>query len=408
MEYQYHQLKNGIRIVHKYANSNVAHCGLIINTGSRDETKAENGIAHFIEHCIFKGTKKRKSYHILNRLDSVGGDLNAYTTKEDTTIYASFLNEYYARTLELFADIIFNSTFPAKELEKEKEVVIEEINSYKDSPSELIFDEFEQQIFANHPIGEMILGTPSNVRKFKSAHLINFINQNYNTDEMVICSVGKIDFIRLVKLIERFFDDLGTNTRSKQRMPFTNYHAATFEKNKKTFQSHCLIGNIAYAVKDERKTGLTLLNNLLGGPASNSRLSIALREKNGLSYNVESSYTPYSDTGIVSIYFGTDNNTYQKALDTVLKELEKLRTVKLGSYQLHSVKKQITGQIAIAYESNLNELLSIGKSYLIYNKVDTIEHLCEKIKMITAEELIEIANQVFDPSELSILSYKSK
>ena len=408
MEYQYYQLKNGIRLVHKYADSNVAHCGLIINTGSRDETKAENGIAHFIEHCIFKGTQKRKSYHILNRLDSVGGDLNAYTTKEETAVYASFLNEYYARSFELIADIVFNSTFPEKELKKEKEVVIEEINSYKDNPSELIFDEFEQQVFTNHPIGGMILGSPSNVRKFESSHLINFINMNYNTDEMVICSVGKINFTHLVKLVERYFSEFKPNYRTKQRNPFLNYQPTSLSKNKKTFQSHCLIGNIAFAVKDERKTALTLLNNILGGPSSNSRLSIALREKKGLSYNVESNYTPYSDTGLINIYFGTDKETYHKAIQTVLKELEKLRDQKLGSLQLHSAKKQITGQIAIAYESNLNELLSIGKSYLVYNKVDTIEEVCAKINAVSAEELLTVANQIFDPNQLSILSYTSK
>ncbi|MFZ4399622.1 MAG: M16 family metallopeptidase [Bacteroidales bacterium] len=408
MEYHYHQLKNGIRLVHRNADSKVAHCGLIINAGSRDETKAENGIAHFIEHCIFKGTQKHKSSFILNRLDSVGGDLNAYTTKEETFVYASFLIEYFPRTLELLADIVFNSTFPAKELEKEKEVVIEEINAYKDSPSELIFDEFEQEVFANHPIGELILGTPTNIRKFKSGHLSDFTKKNYNTDEMVICSVGNIKFSNLIRLAERYFNDFETNNRSIQRNPFLNYHPVSVIKNKKTFQSHCLIGNIAYQIKDDRKTGLTLLNNLLGGPASNSRLSIALREKNGLSYNVESNYTPYSDTGLICIYFGTDNSTYNKAVQTVMKELEKLRTVKLSTIQLHSVKKQITGQIAIAYESNLNEMLSIGKSYLVYNKVDTIEHLCSKINEITSEDLIAIANQVFDPDQLSILTYKSK
>ncbi len=408
MEYQYHQLKNGIRLVHKYVNSNVAHCGLIINTGSRDETTSENGIAHFIEHCIFKGTKKRKSYHILNRLDSVGGDLNAYTTKEETAVYASFLNEYYPRTLELISDIVFNSTFPAKELEKEKEVVIEEINSYKDTPSELIQDEFEQQVFAHHPIGGMILGTPAIVRKFKPENLIDFIKHNYNTNEMVICSVGNINFKKLVKLVEYYFSEFETNTRTIQRLPFANYQTNAVIKNKKTFQSHCIIGNLAYPIKDERKTGLTLLNNILGGPASNTRLSIALREKNGLSYNVESNYTPYSDTGLFSIYFGTDNSTYNKAIQTVLKELEKLRTIKLGINQLHNSKKQISGQIAIAYESNLNELLSIGKSYLVYNKVDTIEEVCTKINAVTAEEIMEIANHIFDPGQLSFLSYKSK
>ncbi|MCX6230014.1 MAG: pitrilysin family protein [Bacteroidetes bacterium] len=407
-EYQYHQLKNGIRIVHKHAQSDVAHCGLIINAGSRDETKAENGIAHFIEHCIFKGTKKRNSHYILNRLDSVGGDLNAYTTKEETFVYASFLKEYYARCIELLADIAFNSTFPEKELAKEKEVVIEEIGFYKDNPSELIFDEFEQQLFENHPIGDMILGTPSNVKKFKPKHLLDFIHHNYNTDQMVICSVGNINFSKFTSLVERYFSDFEYNARIKQRFPFTGYHAKSVEKNKKTFQSHCIIGNTAYSLLDERKTALGLLNNILGGPASNTRLSLALRERNGLAYNVESNYTPYADTGLFAIYFGTDFSTLEKAKLTVMKELDKLRNTKLSSNQLHGAKKQLFGQLAISFESNLNELLSIGKSYLVYNHVDTIKQTAEKINKLTADELIEIANQIFNPDELSILTYKSK
>jgi predicted Zn-dependent peptidase len=407
-EYKYHQLANGIRIVHKHSDSDVAHCGLIINAGSRDESKAENGIAHFIEHCIFKGTQKRNSHYILNRLDSVGGDLNAYTTKEETFVYASFLKEYYARCIELLADIAFNSVFPEKELAKEKEVVIEEIGFYNDNPSELIFDEFEQQIFENHPIGEMILGTQSNVKKFQPKHLLDFIHHNYNTDQMVICSVGNINFAKFITLIERFFSEFKSNPRIKQRIPFTGYHAITIEKNKKTFQSHCIIGNTAYSLLDERKTALGLLNNILGGPASNTRLSLALRERNGLAYNVESNYTPYADTGLFAIYFGTDITTLEKAKQTVMKELDKLRNTKLSTNQLHAAKKQLFGQLAISFESNLNELLSIGKSHLVYNHVDTIKQTAEKINKLTSGDLIEIANQVFDPKQLSILTYKSK
>ncbi len=408
MEYNFFQLKNGIRIVHKYVDTNVAHCGLIINTGSRDEDEKENGIAHFIEHCIFKGTTKRKSYHILNRLDSVGGDLNAYTTKEETCVYASFLHEYYERTIELLSDIVFNSNFPTKELVKEKEVVIEEINSYKDNPSELIFDEYEEYMFAGHPIGRLILGTPANVRKFKSQHLQNFIHKNYNTDEMVFCSVGNIKFAQLIKLIEKHFADHPSNLRQTNRQVFDTYKPINIIKNKKTYQTHTVIGNIAYSTKDNRKNALTVLNNLLGGPAMNTRLNLAVRERHGYAYTVESSYTPYTDTGLFSIYLGTDNGSNSKAINVVLKELEKLRTTKLGSLQLHNAKKQLIGQVAIAYESNLNEMLSIGKSYMIFDKVDSIAEINAKIEKVTVEEIIEIANEIFEPSQLSYLIYKSK
>lgn len=408
MEYNFFQLKNGIRIVHKYIDTNVAHCGLIINAGSRDEDGKENGIAHFIEHCIFKGTSKRKSYHILNRLDSVGGDLNAYTTKEETCVYASFLHEYYERTIELLSDIVFNSTFPAKELIKEKEVVIEEINSYKDNPSELIFDEYEEYMYAGHPIGRLILGTPSNVRKFKSPDLQNFIHKNYNTDEMVFCSVGNIKFAQLVKLVEKHFAIYPANERKLTRQAFTDYKPMNIVKNKRTYQTHTLIGNMAYGTKDKRKNGLTLLNNILGGPAMNTRLNLAVRERHGYAYTVESNYTPYTDTGLFSIYLGTDTSSNQKAIDVVMKELGKLRTTKLGNMQLKSAKKQLIGQVEIAYESNLNEMLSIGKSYMIFNKVDSIAEINAKIEKVTEDEIIEIANEIFDPSQLSYLIYKSK
>lgn len=408
MEYQFHCLSNGIRIVHKYTDSNIAHCGLIINTGSRDELEDETGIAHFIEHCIFKGTSKRKSYHIINRIDSVGGDLNAYTTKEETFVYASFLKEYYPRTLELFADIVFNSLFPEKEINKEKDVVIEEISSYKDSPSELIFDEFEQQVFKNHSLGNLILGSAKDIKRYKSKNLINFVKRVYNTNEMVICSVGKIDFKSLVKFCEKFFGKFEPNSRTFKRQIFNNYTPESITKNKKTFQSHCLLGNIAYPLSDDRKTALSFLSNLLGGPAMNSRLSIALREKNGLSYNIEASYTPYSDTGLFCIYFGTDNSTYNKAVNTVINELNKLKNNKLGINQLNSFKKQYKGQIELSFDSNQNEMLSIGKSYLVYNKVDNIRDICKKIDNLNSEQILEVANEILDDRKLSFLTYKSK
>ena len=261
MEYQIFKLENGIRLVHKFDKREVAHCGITINTGSRDELEEENGIAHFIEHVIFKGTKKRKAYHVLSRLEDVGADLNAYTSKEETCIYASFLHEHYARTLELISDITFNSVFPAKELEKEKDVVLDEINSYKDSPSEEIFDEFEEVLFDGHPIARNILGTPQKVKTFKKKDILNFIKNNYHTDQMVISSVGNISFDKLVKLVNRYFGEIPANLRTKSRIEVNSYQPDTRIIQKETYLSHCLYGNIAYKREDEKRLGLFLINN---------------------------------------------------------------------------------------------------------------------------------------------------
>jgi predicted Zn-dependent peptidase len=305
-DFQYHTLSNGIRLVHKHVDSIVAHFGIIINTGSRDEEIQEQGLAHFIEHVIFKGTSKRKSYYILSSMENVGGELNAFTSKEETCIYSSFLSKFYQRAIELISEITFDSTFPEKELKKEKDVVIDEINSYKDSPSEEIFDDFEDLIFDGHSIGRNILGTPKNIKKFNKTSILDFIEKNYHTDQIVISSVGNIEFSKLVKLVEKSFGGIKEKCRSHQREKFTDYKAKTIHIKKKTFQTHCMIGNVAYSSTEEKKTGLILLNNILGGPGMNSRLSLAIREKYGFCYNIESNYTPYSDIGFFSIYLGTE------------------------------------------------------------------------------------------------------
>ncbi len=405
MEYQYFTLGNGIRIIHKAADSEVAHCGVVINAGSRDEKPDENGLAHFIEHVIFKGTKKRKAFHVLSRLENVGGDLNAYTGKEETFIYASFLNKYYSRTLELFADILFASVFPEKELKKEKEVVLDEINSYKDTPSELIFDEFEELLFHGHPIGHCILGKPDSVRNLRKENIHDFLRRYYQPENMVICSVGKIDFKKLIKLSENYFSNVPSNKASNERFPFNFYKAQKEETTKMTHQVHCITGNLAYDVRHEKKIRLSLLTNILGGPGMNSRLNLGIREKYGYCYNLEANYQPYSDTGIFNIYFGTDNGYLEKSLYLVFKELNKLRNQKLGTLQLHRAKQQIIGQLAISLESNLNEMLSIGKSHLVFEKVDTINDINDKIVKITSEDLLDVANEVFDPDQFSTLIY---
>jgi predicted Zn-dependent peptidase len=406
MDLLLHTLDNGIRLVHHNIPGLVAHCGLLINTGSRDETEPEHGIAHFIEHMLFKGTKKRKAYYILSRLEDVGGELNAYTTKEETAVHASFLKEDYERAIELISDITFNSIFPEKEMVKEKDVVIEEINSYLDNPAELIFDDFEELIFSKQPIGRNILGTPESVKSFSQKNIIDFISNNFDTRQMVFCSVGNIPDEKILKLFKRNFADIVTKNRQERANKSWLYKPSSVVKQKDTFQNHCIIGNLAYDLKDDRRMAMFLLNNILGGQGLNSRLNMSLREKNGLAYNVESSYNPYNDTGIFSIYFGTDSQFLNKSISIAMAELNKLRTTKMGTIQLSKAKNQIKGYLARGYENHESLMLSLGKSLLVFNKIDTIEDICKKIDNVTASELIETANDIFEPSKLSTLIYK--
>lgn len=406
MNLHFHTLKNGIRLVHQQAISPVSHFGVILNTGSRDEENDEQGIAHFIEHVIFKGTNKRKAYHIISRIEDVGGELNAYTTKEETAVYSTFLSEYCERSMELISDILTNSTFPQKELEKEKEVVIEEINSYKDSPSELIFDEFDEVIFDGHPIARNILGTPANVKNFSRENIFDFINRNYHTDQMVLSSVGNLPFEKMVRFAEKYFGPIPEKRRTEQRIGFHNYKASKRIVQKDTFQAHCVIGNIAYDHQDPHRLGMILLNNILGGQSMNSRLNLSLRERNGLAYNIESNYAAYSDTGLFSIYFGTDKENLDRAFALINKEIRQIKAKELGSLQFIRAKKQLIGQLAISNESREDVMLTIGKSYLLYDKVDSMEQVYQKIEKITTIEILKIANEILDEKQTSTLIYQ--
>ncbi len=406
MDLLIHTLPNGIRLVHATVSGMVAHCGLIINAGSRDELEGEYGIAHFIEHMLFKGTKKRKSYHILSRLEDVGGELNAYTTKEDTAVYASFLRDDYERASELIADITFNSIYPEKEIKKEKDVVIEEINSYLDTPAELIFDEFEEQIFDGLPVGRSILGKPDTVKSFSRKKITEFIGRNYCPEQIVFCSVGNIPGDKILKSFKYHFGQIKPGKKENQKSTVWNYIPSNITKQKDTYQNHCIIGNQAFSIRDEKRLGMFLLNNILGGQGLNSRLNLALREKNGLAYSVESNYTPYSDSGSVSIYFGTDKQYLEKSISIVTKELNKLCSCKLGSIQLSKAKRQIKGYLARGYENHENLMLSLGKSLLTFDKIETIGETYSKIDAITSSQLLDIANEVFDRSGLSTLIYK--
>jgi len=406
MEFDLHTLQNGIRVIHKRSDSPVAHCSIMINAGTRDELKNEYGIAHFIEHVIFKGTKKRKAFHIMSRLEDVGGELNAYTTKEETVIHATFLKDDFDRAVELISDITFRSTFPEKEIKKEKEVVLDEINSYKDNPSELIFDEYEELIYDGHPFGLNILGTKKDIKRFSRSDIQRFIDRNYNTDQIVFCSIGNISFSRVQKLAERHMGWVTPNRRKVERERFENYIPKTKFVKKSTFQSHCIIGNIAYDLQDPKRIGMHLLNNILGGPGLNSRLNLALREKHGYAYNIESMYSPYSDTGLFCIYFGTDKDNLEKSISLIRKELDKIMNDKLGVLQLFKAKRQLMGQLAIASDSNENLMLSVAKSFMVYNTADNLEIIYSQIENLSSTDILEIANDILRPDKLSTLIYK--
>lgn len=405
MEYITHTLQNGIRLIHKQVKSPIAHCGVMINTGSRDEADNEHGYAHFIEHVLFKGTKRRKAYHILSRLDDVGGDLNAYTTKEETCVHASFFKEDYARAFDLMGDIVFNSTFPQKEIDKEKEVIIDEINSYKDSPSELIFDEFEGLVFKGNPIARPILGTKKIIHSVKQADLQHFVRNNYGTGEMVLASVGDLTAKKVIAYFQKYFGHYPVVDKLTMRSQSNGYIPQQINEQKKTHQAHCMIGNISYNLQDDKRYAMYLLNNILAGPTLNSRVNMALRERHGLAYNVESFFMPYTDTGIFGLYFGTDKVDIQSCLKIIEKEFSKLRNKKLGVLQLQRAKKQILGQLAISAESNEVAMLSMAKGMLIYGHYPGFEETARFIDNITGDEVLEVANEMLDQAKISQLIY---
>lgn len=402
-------LANGIRVIHERSPySNVGHLGVFINVGTRDEEEGEYGLAHFLEHVIFKGTKKRKAFHVLNRLDAVGGEINAFTTKEDTCIYASFTDNYLARAAELLADITFNSSFPAAELEKEKEVVVDEINSYKDSPSELIFDEFDNLIFGDHPLSRDILGDEDSVRAFSRDQVQKFVKDHYVSSKMVISSVGNYSITKLTGILNKYFEAFESKGKDINRIAPTAGGIQFVEHEKDVYQTHTILGGQAYSSEHKNKSTLLMLNNLFGGPAMNSRLNLQIREKHGLTYNIESNYSPFSDAGAFSVYFGTDIKNSEKTERLIRKELLNVCNKKLGINQLHQAKQQIIGQVAIGMESKVGLMLSLGKSKLMYDKIDTIEEVLARFDLITASDILEVANETMHPDNLFKLSYKSK
>lgn len=401
-----HILPNGIKILHKHRPGAIAHIALMVNIGMRDELPNENGLAHFVEHMLFKGTKKRKAYHVLSCLENVGGELNAYTTKEETCIHASFLKEHYNKAIELIADIAFNSVYPANEVDKEKEVIIDEINSYRDNPAEEIYDEFENQLYRGHEMGRNILGTTELVNGYTRDDLLSFIKNNYSTNKMVIATIGDIPFNRFQNKITAYFGDYHQTTTEYHRNRFERLPNFTKIEERNNHLSHCIIGGIAYHFDSPQKMPMVLLNNILGGPGMNSRLNLNIREKYGFAYTIESQYNAYSDTGNFSIYMGVDPHSLDKAVDLVFKELNKLKNNKLGTIQLSNAKNQLVGQLALSSESGLGELLSMTRSAYSQEEIEPLSETVRKIRNIKASDILNIANEIFDDRNINIMIYK--
>lgn len=404
MEFYTYRLPNGIRGIHRQVKSNVAHCALIVNAGSRDEQPGEYGLAHFTEHAFFKGTERRRAWQVNCRLENLGGELNAFTTKEDTTLHATTLRGDFAKAVELLADIAFRSTFPDRELEREKEVICDEINTYKDSPADLIYDTFEDMLFAGSELGHNILGRKSALARFDDDAIRRFTARTHTTDQMVFSSIGSFSSRTAEAVARRYLAAHPAAIRSFDRtLPPV---VAPFDKTvtKHTHQTHCIVGSRAYGIDDRRRLPLALVVNLLGGPSANSLLNVAVREKHGLSYNIEASYTPYTDCGIVAVYFSSDHGNTTRCLELVAEQIRQLRTVPLTTRRLAMAKKQFTAQLAISLESNEGYMLGTGKSYLLHENIDTMEEVYAKIEALTAADLTAVAEETF--AAPSYLIYK--
>lgn len=401
-----HKLSNGLRIIHQPFPSEISYCGIVVNTGSRDESPDEHGMAHFVEHLLFKGTIKRKAHHVINRMENVGGELNAYTTKEETFIYATFLSEYFERAMELLSDIVFHSTFPENQIQKERDVILDEINSYIDSPSELIFDDFENFLFPNHEIGHHILGTTESLLNLDKEKIDNFVSRQYLPENMVLFSFGKTPFSKVIRLSEQFFNSSrSSHPLSKKRgQPFAGIQRK-HQIEKDTAQTHVILGTHTFDMFHPDRYTLYLLNHILGGGSINSRLNNSLREKNGLVYNVESNLALYTDTGLFSIYFACDKKQVERCLKLIDKELQKLIEFPLSANQLTTAKRQYKGQLGIASENNESIALRMAKSYLHFNYYLPLEEIFTKIDAVTSEQLQDLAKKLFVPEQLYQLKY---
>ncbi|PWJ40073.1 M16 family metallopeptidase [Sediminitomix flava] len=405
--HQVHTFPNGIRLIHKQVKStSIAHCGIMFNIGSRDEKPHQQGIAHFWEHMAFKGTKKRKSYHILNSLDSVGGELNAYTTKEKICFYASALVQHFPKMADLVSDISFGSVFPEKEIIKEKGVILEEMAMYQDDPADAITDEFDELVFGDHPLGKNILGNRESVSGFQQADFYEFINENLNTHEVVFASVSNLPFEKVLRVVSKYLEDVPEATGQKSREDFTGYKPENrIVKKSGINQAHCIYGTESLPIFHDDRVPFFLLTNILGGPAMNSRLILSIREKYGLVYDISANLINYLDTGAFYVNFATETKSVKRCLELVEREIQKLRSKKLGTRQLYMAKQQLMGQVAMGEESNLSLMLGIAKSYLDRGYMQSIDTLFDEIEEVTAEKIQEITNTILAKDRFSTLIY---
>ncbi|MBU3659140.1 MAG: insulinase family protein [Flavobacteriales bacterium] len=386
-----HTLPNGVRVVYLHVPNQVAHLGYFFAAGSRFEAENQVGLAHFLEHCVFKGTQKRKAIHILSRIDSVGGELNAYTAKEEMCLHASFSKEHTAKAIDLLSDISIHSIFPPKEIEKEKEVILDELNSYMDNPGEKIFDDFEAELFKNHSLGNNILGTKESVESFSRADLESFVSTYFTADNLVISFVGNVSYSRLEKLLLNSLEGIPLTAQRNEVVPFLDYKPFHIRTKEANYQTHGVIGGMAPSYKSDNRIPMSLLINLLGGPALNSRLNLTVREKYGYAYTVEASYNTYADTGFWQIYLGSESKNIDKAIELIYKEVKLLETKELSSIQLHRAKEQLKGHLALGMDSNSGLMQGLGKSMLAFNQIDTLQEMHQGIDKITSKQLLEMA-----------------
>lgn len=410
MEYNTATLSNGLRIIHLPSSSPVVYCGFGINAGTRNELEGEEGVAHFCEHTTFKGTERRRAWHIINGLETFGGDINAFTNKEDTVYYSAILKDHTAKAVDLLSDIVFHSLYPQAEIDKEIEVICDEIESYNDSPAELIYDIFENMLFEGHPLGHNVLGEASKLRKYTTETAKAFTSRYYKPENAVFFAYGDVDFRRLVNLLKRATRDLSGSqpvmglTSTSSTLPPYRMQKRVITKG--THQAHVMIGNRAYSVHDDRRMALYLLNNILGGPAMNARLNMSLRERNGLVYTVESSMTSYSDTGVWCVYFGCDPHDVEKCERLVTKELQRVIDKPLTTTQLNAAKRQIKGQIAVACDNRESFAIDFGRCFLHYGREKDITSLFKRIDALTASQIQKVAQDIFDPELLTRLVIK--
>lgn len=413
-KYNTYILDNGLRIIHLPSTSQVVWCGYDLAVGSRDELPGEEGLAHFCEHMTFKGTQRMSALQIINALEQVGGELNAFTNKEDTVFYAAVTKDHFVKAVHLLTDIVFHSQYPQHEIDKEVEVICDEIESYNDSPAELIYDEFENLIFQGHPLGHNILGTSERVRSFKTADALRFTHRHYRPESVVFFVYGDVDFKRLCDYFSR--KEEGTSSRSveggvrSENTPASEHFSlhpspsSLLEKN--THQAHVMLGTRAYRYDDPRRMTLYLLNNIIGGPGMNARLNLSLRERHGLVYTVESSMAAYSDTGVWCVYFGCDHHDINRCLRLVRKELDRVMLRPLSASQLMAAKRQLKGQLAIACDNREQFALDFGRNFLHHGHERDIDMLFSKIDAVTAEDIQQVAEELFTADNLTTLIIK--